>query len=244
MRTLRAVERDRCAPEDFYSTTNHQTHVRNGQQWIEVENQRMDAMIVVARRPRVLPPPARPARGRPDRGGAARHPRDAGIEGARPAVVRLHVQRHLFGAAGGDGGAADRGAGAPRRRAEAEGAGGGRSGGGAYRRRGGPGGADPRRLGARRAQRQRAGRARCGGGAVRHLAGRAPGRRPAGGARPPQSHARHQRDLPRRRRCAQAVESGRLHSGHSLRVREGATSRSCWPAACATTVRCPTPSPT
>ena len=48
MRTWRAVERDRCAPEDFYSTTNHKTHVRNGQQWIEVENQRMDAMIVVA----------------------------------------------------------------------------------------------------------------------------------------------------------------------------------------------------
>ena len=45
---LAPVERDRCAPEDFYSTTNHKTHVRNGQQWIEVENQRMDAMIVVA----------------------------------------------------------------------------------------------------------------------------------------------------------------------------------------------------
>jgi hypothetical protein len=45
---LEPVERDRCAPEDFYSTTNHKTHVRNGQQWIEVENQRMDAMVVVA----------------------------------------------------------------------------------------------------------------------------------------------------------------------------------------------------
>src|SRR5450756_150064 len=45
---MAAVERDRCAPEDFYSTTNHKTHVRNGQQWIEVENQRMDAMVVVA----------------------------------------------------------------------------------------------------------------------------------------------------------------------------------------------------
>jgi lysine-ketoglutarate reductase/saccharopine dehydrogenase-like protein (TIGR00300 family) len=44
---LREVERDRCAPEDFYSTTNHRTHVRHGQKWIEVENQRMDAMIVV-----------------------------------------------------------------------------------------------------------------------------------------------------------------------------------------------------
>ena len=44
---LRSVERDRCAPEDFYSTTNHRTHVRIGEQWIETENQRMDAMIVV-----------------------------------------------------------------------------------------------------------------------------------------------------------------------------------------------------
>ncbi len=44
---LREVERDRCAPEDFYSTTNHRTYVRLGQKWVEVENQRMDAMIVV-----------------------------------------------------------------------------------------------------------------------------------------------------------------------------------------------------
>ena len=44
---LRTVERDRCAPEDFYSTTNHRTFVRHGGQWIEVRNQRMDAIIVV-----------------------------------------------------------------------------------------------------------------------------------------------------------------------------------------------------
>jgi lysine-ketoglutarate reductase/saccharopine dehydrogenase-like protein (TIGR00300 family) len=44
---LRDVERDKCAPEDFYSTTNHRTYVRHGQKWIEVESQRMDAMIVV-----------------------------------------------------------------------------------------------------------------------------------------------------------------------------------------------------
>jgi lysine-ketoglutarate reductase/saccharopine dehydrogenase-like protein (TIGR00300 family) len=44
---LRAVERDRCAPEEFYSTTNHRTYVRHGQRWVEVENQRMDAMIVL-----------------------------------------------------------------------------------------------------------------------------------------------------------------------------------------------------
>ena len=44
---LREVERERCAPEDFYSTTNHRTYVRHRQKWTEVENQRMDAMIVV-----------------------------------------------------------------------------------------------------------------------------------------------------------------------------------------------------
>jgi lysine-ketoglutarate reductase/saccharopine dehydrogenase-like protein (TIGR00300 family) len=44
---LREVERDRCAPEDFYSTTNHRTLVRHGQKWIEAGNQRMDAMVVV-----------------------------------------------------------------------------------------------------------------------------------------------------------------------------------------------------
>src|ERR1700704_2636606 len=44
---LRTIERDRCAPEDFYSTTNHRTMIRHGQQWLEVENQRMDALVVV-----------------------------------------------------------------------------------------------------------------------------------------------------------------------------------------------------
>ena len=40
---LREVERDRCAPEDFYSTTNHRTYVRNGQRWIEVDKQHFSA---------------------------------------------------------------------------------------------------------------------------------------------------------------------------------------------------------
>src|SRR5277367_3814016 len=44
---LRTVERDRCAPEDFYSTTNHRTEVRLGNRWIEVDEQRMDALIAV-----------------------------------------------------------------------------------------------------------------------------------------------------------------------------------------------------
>jgi lysine-ketoglutarate reductase/saccharopine dehydrogenase-like protein (TIGR00300 family) len=45
---VETVERDCCAPEDFYSTTNHRTLIRIKGEWIEVANQRMDAMIVVA----------------------------------------------------------------------------------------------------------------------------------------------------------------------------------------------------
>jgi lysine-ketoglutarate reductase/saccharopine dehydrogenase-like protein (TIGR00300 family) len=44
---LEIVERDRCAPEDFYSTTNHQTMVRHAGHWVEVQDQRMDGMLVV-----------------------------------------------------------------------------------------------------------------------------------------------------------------------------------------------------
>src|SRR6185437_4864562 len=44
---LRSAERDRCAPEDFYSTTNQRTQVRRHGTWMDVQNQRMDAMIVV-----------------------------------------------------------------------------------------------------------------------------------------------------------------------------------------------------
>jgi len=45
---LEPVKRDRCAPEDFHSTTNHRTLVRHNGAWIEVANQRMDAVIVVS----------------------------------------------------------------------------------------------------------------------------------------------------------------------------------------------------
>jgi lysine-ketoglutarate reductase/saccharopine dehydrogenase-like protein (TIGR00300 family) len=43
------ADRDGCAPDDFYSTTNHQTYVRLQGQWVLVERQRMDAAIVVER---------------------------------------------------------------------------------------------------------------------------------------------------------------------------------------------------
>jgi len=45
---VKPAEKDRCVPDDFYSTTNHRTHVRLGGDWVEVERQRMDAVIVVA----------------------------------------------------------------------------------------------------------------------------------------------------------------------------------------------------
>ncbi len=43
----KAADRDKCAPEDFYSTTNQRTLIRRQGHWMEVRNQRMDAMIVV-----------------------------------------------------------------------------------------------------------------------------------------------------------------------------------------------------
>ena len=45
---LKPAEKDSCVPDDFYSTTNHRTHIRVGGRWVEVERQRMDAVIVVA----------------------------------------------------------------------------------------------------------------------------------------------------------------------------------------------------
>jgi len=44
----RPADKDGCAPEDFYSTTNHRTYVRIGGRWLEVQRQRMDAVIVVS----------------------------------------------------------------------------------------------------------------------------------------------------------------------------------------------------
>jgi len=45
--TIRDVDRDGCAPEDFYSSTNQRTQVRVGGKWIDVDRQRMDAAIVI-----------------------------------------------------------------------------------------------------------------------------------------------------------------------------------------------------
>jgi len=67
---LKPAECDRCAPEDFYSTTNQRTEVRHGGQWLEVQNQRMDAMVVV-------------------RDGAARCSRLRDIKAGDPVVVGM-----------------------------------------------------------------------------------------------------------------------------------------------------------
>ena len=44
---VRTADRDGVVPDDFYSTTNMRTHVRVGGDWVEVDRQRMDAVIVV-----------------------------------------------------------------------------------------------------------------------------------------------------------------------------------------------------
>ncbi len=149
----RLVERDCCAPEDFYSTTNHRTLVRHAKKWLEVENQRMDAMIVIgadqsgtsSRSSRRVLPPARFTQGRPGGGGDARHPGHTGIEGARPAGVRVHEQRHFLGTPGGNGGSSDRGADAAGARGGSENYRGGGPGGGSHRRRSASGEPDSRR---------------------------------------------------------------------------------------------------
>jgi lysine-ketoglutarate reductase/saccharopine dehydrogenase-like protein (TIGR00300 family) len=45
--TLVHADKDGCVPNDFYSTTNHRTFVLHDGQWLEAEQQRMDAVIVI-----------------------------------------------------------------------------------------------------------------------------------------------------------------------------------------------------
>ena len=62
-----------------------------GQQWVEVAEPAHGRRDRGARRRGCLPPAARCPRRRRGRSGHARHPRHPRIQGARPAVVRLHV---------------------------------------------------------------------------------------------------------------------------------------------------------
>ncbi|MCI0662540.1 MAG: TIGR00300 family protein [Acidobacteria bacterium] len=45
--SLKPAPKDRVVPDDFYSTTNHCTYVRNRGVWLEVARQRMDAVIIL-----------------------------------------------------------------------------------------------------------------------------------------------------------------------------------------------------
>ncbi len=45
---LKTAKKDGCAPDDFYSTTNHRTEVYYNKSWHAVKNQRMDAVIVIS----------------------------------------------------------------------------------------------------------------------------------------------------------------------------------------------------
>ncbi|HEY1307570.1 MAG TPA: TIGR00300 family protein [Vicinamibacterales bacterium] len=44
---VKPAEKDQCVPDDFYSTTNHRTQVRLNGRWVDVDSQRMDAVIIV-----------------------------------------------------------------------------------------------------------------------------------------------------------------------------------------------------
>ena len=45
--TLRRSDKAGTVPDDFYSTTNHRTRIHHAGSWIDVQDQRMDAVIVV-----------------------------------------------------------------------------------------------------------------------------------------------------------------------------------------------------
>jgi lysine-ketoglutarate reductase/saccharopine dehydrogenase-like protein (TIGR00300 family) len=45
--TLKKAPKNSSVPDDFYSTTNHQTEIRINGRWVAVKNQRMDGVIVV-----------------------------------------------------------------------------------------------------------------------------------------------------------------------------------------------------
>ena len=100
---VRPVDRDGCAPEDFHSTTNQRTQVRIGGRWIRGRAAAHGRDDRGRGRPRRLPQAARPARRRSRRLRPRRRPRDAGVPRARPRRLRVHVERYLVRAAGRSG---------------------------------------------------------------------------------------------------------------------------------------------
>ena len=95
-----AADRDHCAPEDFYSTTNHQTSVRLGGQWVKVERQRMDAAIVVEGARAVCRKLREIRKGDAIVCGINGHQDHPRVPGARPPRLRVHDQRDFIRAAG------------------------------------------------------------------------------------------------------------------------------------------------
>ena len=45
---LKSAEADGVVPDDFYSTTNHETFIKHFGAWVAVHRQRMDAVIAVS----------------------------------------------------------------------------------------------------------------------------------------------------------------------------------------------------
>ena len=190
---------DGCAPDDFYSTSNHRTWVRHGGAWLEVERQRMDAAIVIEQGRATC---------RKLRDLCAGDPVVCFLDGIR--VVPEFRERDRHGFAFMTGGISSErhvetsveriadmirevkhsgGRDGIRRRARGR----------AYRRRCVFLRSDPARLRGRAARRERAGRARYRRRAVWDVPRRQPEDRRTGRGRPSASHARDQRHSPRRR---------------------------------------------
>ena len=217
---MRVTEKDGCVPDDFYSTTNQRTARAGRRVWVEVERQRMDAVVVLDGGPRGVPQAARSPRRRSRRLRPRRHPRHARVPRSHPGRLRVHDQRDLVGAA-------RRGQRRPHRRDDAPHPSAGlkiafvagpvvvHTGGGALLHR-----ADPARLRGRPARGQRARRARRRAGAVRHVARRGSRGRHAGSAAATaitcaRSTRSTRRRNPRRRRGRRAEErrDGRVRPG-------------------------------
>jgi hypothetical protein len=236
------VERDRCAPEDFYSTTNHKTHVRtarSGSKWRtsawtpwwwwprarrcrRLRDLRQGDRIVVGLRGIRVTPESK------ERDRLSFAFMSNGISSERQVETAVRQTAALVRQA---------------IEQKQKGAGGGRTGGGAHRRRGGPGVADSGGW----VHGVLSGNALGVHDVEAALFGTSLGVRLSDGRQEEHGHRNHMRAINAIYRAGgvrQAVESGRLRSGDPLRVREGRAFRSCWPAACATTARCPTPSPT
>jgi hypothetical protein len=89
---LRAVDRDGCAPEDFYSSTNQRTQLRAGGKWIDVDRQRNGRGDCRERRLRRVPQAARAASRRSGRVRPRRTARHAGIPRSRAQRFLVHEQ--------------------------------------------------------------------------------------------------------------------------------------------------------